>query len=283
MFCCRGNSSSYDPIETTIRGTYPGSRREVKLPTTPGKDLVQTGGNALMEYDPETMSDLIRVVVPPDSYPGQMIQVTAPDDSNRIANAIIPPNCKPGSTFMMKFPPIGETMTMMTTTTSNKIDDLALQEERGDFNSNSGYNDTNNGRNDRNTQVLSEDPLHQSLLENDGLTNNNNNNFKDNKVEQKMIITVPPGVDAGTTLFAKVPGEGVAAATTDEKRFLPVQVPKGGVSQFYVSYVYGHTINERQMIEQDKKEKEARLRKNQNWHDNPLAYAAPMVALPVLL
>lgn len=271
MFCCRGNSSSYDPIETTIRGTYPGSRRESKLPTT-DKDLVQTGGNALMEYDSETMSDLIRVVVPPDSYPGQMIQVTAPDDSSRIANAIIPPNCKPGSTFMMKFPPIGET------TTSNKIDDLALQEERGDFNSNSGYNDTNetNGRNDRNTQVQSEeDPLHQNLLENDGL---NNDNFKNNKVEQKMIITVPPGVDAGTTLFAKVPG-----VATDEKRFLPVQVPKGGVSQFYVSYVYGHTINERQMIEQDKREKEARLRKNQNWHDNPLAYAAPMVALPLLL
>ena len=256
---------------------YPGMIRTSKdsiKTNTIDLDLVQTGGNALMEYDPETMSDLVKVVVPPDCKPGQLIQVVAPDGSGRIANAIVPRHCKPGSTFMMKFLPLNEEMDG--NGSNNKPvgqHDLALTQETNDG-VGVGVASSNQTKQidllDDTPPTENTNPLKERLLP---PSNENQSNYE--KQEQTMMIIVPPGVDAGSTIYAKLPG--------NDPRFLPVKVPQGGVSQFYVSYVYGHTISESEMLEQHKRSMEEQSNQKQNWHDNPAAYAAPMIAGPFLM
>lgn len=286
MFCC-SKSSIYDPIDTEINGkskyasqrssmsTYPGMKRTSQdqiRTNTKDLDLVQTGGNALMEYDPETMSDLVKVVVPPDCKPGQLIQVVAPDGSGRIANTIVPRHCKPGSTFMMKFLPLNEERDG--SGSNNKPveqHDLALTQENINGVGVASSNQT------KQIDLLDDGPHTESTnpLEERLLPPSNENQSSYEKQEQTMMIIVPPGVDAGSTIYAKLPG--------NDQRFLPVKVPKGGVSQFYVSYVYGHTISESEMLKQHKHSMEEQSNQKQNWHDNPAAYAAPMIAGPSLM
>jgi hypothetical protein len=287
MLCCR-RSSKYDPIDTAARdiSKYPATRRtmtspqKVNLDNHSDRQLIQTGGNALMEYDPNTMSDYITVVVPPDGRPGQMLQVS--DESGRVAKAIVPLHCKPGSTFLMQFP--SQNLANNADTNQTQTHELALKEE---YQGSDDNNNNNNINNVSSSELQAVHPLKQRLLTGDALgdinisassstiASSNYSNSVGKETEMKMLITVPPGVDGGTTIYAKIPG--------DDNRYLPVKVPRGGVSQFYVGYVYGHTITESQMYDQDRITKIGQERKRQNWHDNPIAYGAPMIAAPLLL
>ena len=69
--------------------------------------------------------------------------------------------------------------------------------------------------------------------------------------DNQVLVHVPPGVAPGSKIRVKIPDGRVIEAT----------VPQGEVTQFYVKVPP----------------------KNQNWHDNPAAYAAPMVIAPFLL
>ena len=252
MFCCRG-SPKYSTVDTEIKNgsgfdnknksmmisTYPGMRRNIQNPmnstsieNTKNLDLVQTGGNALMQYDPETMCDLVKVVVPTYCLPGQLIQVVAPDDSGRISNVNIPYHCKPGSTFLMKFLPVVE---------KHKEALEEKQKHRTEMDE-AGASQTNqidllddHSTNSLKEALLPSPPQHSAY----------------GNQEQTMMINVPPAIDVGTTIYAKVPG--------DEKRFLPVIVPNGGISQFYVSYKFSHTVSESEMLEKHHGEKQQKI------------------------
>lgn len=140
MNCCSGTSFGYEPVDTgepttkysyytninasssssTIPASkdlgYPGSKRPGN-PTSIWSNLdcnknilVRTGGNALMEYDPHTMSNLVRVTVPEGCWPSQMIQVKSQCPSysvsdftvkERVVNVTIPSGCVAGSSFLV--------------------------------------------------------------------------------------------------------------------------------------------------------------------------------------
>ena len=64
----------------------------------------------------------------------------------------------------------------------------------------------------------------------------------------KVLVRVPKGVAPGSKIRVKI----------TDGRVIMVTIPKGEVTQFYVQVPP----------------------KNQNWHNNPAAYAAPMVVAP---
>lgn len=294
MFCCTRSSSSYEPIDTTISkvvndltkhpsstvSTYPGSMRR-RLSFQPGMNLVQTGGNALMAYDPETMSDLVKVVVPSDCQQGQIINVKSPPDkdgNSRMANFVIPKHCiKPGSSFLVQFP--RDIDNEREDVHSYKPNDQTLKADY--FILNSAQNnevetasvDTSSSNQDRQVIDDQEDPLKEKLLPCE--KNEAEKAINIDNQQHMMLITVPPGVDAGSTIYAKVPGY--------KKRFLPVKVPKGGVSQFYISYTFQHTITESEMMLDHYGDGSDKSPSKRIWDDNPIAYAAPMVTVTFLL
>ena len=271
MFCCL-SSSTDDPVDTVVQtkkgvvgipmSSYPGFIRNSKSPIELQQELslVQTGGNALMVYNRDTLSDVVKVVVPANCYPGQMIQVIAPNDEERVLGVVIPRHCtKPGSCFLVQFPPPSKESSV------NVANEFGINQDSDDRHQNT--NNTNDV-----------DPLKEPLLQDHDINDSDENKTQQismrNHEEERILITVPRGADAGSTIYAKIP--------SNDNRYVPVKVPKGGISQFYISYTFAHTINKNEMIKQQANEKEQLSRKNQNWHDNPIAYGAPMVVLPLL-
>jgi hypothetical protein len=190
--------------------------------------LVPTSGNALMEYDPNTMADLVTVTVPAGSRAGNIIEVISPDSSGKSAQVMIPFGCTAGSTFLVKMPSDQDQGWV--------VNDLHLQEEKADL-------------------VVVQSSQSQDYTQ-----------VKD----MEMLVTAPKGVSAGTTIHVLVPGQGY------EKRYLPVTIPEGGVSQFHVQYNMQDTF-----VKEDGFVKSQKIAK-QNWHKNPLA-VAPMIVGPLLL
>ncbi len=143
MFCCFGVPAAYAPIDTcdTLLPAskalgYPASKRssvrsvnchETKKPI----QLVQSAGNALMEYDTESMSDLLRVTVPEGCWSGQVINVSYAHDASKGVNNVmpvqIPFGCTSGSTFLVKIPPT--TSTTDATKDMTPDHDLKLKED----------------------------------------------------------------------------------------------------------------------------------------------------------
>lgn len=56
----------------------------------------------------------------------------------------------------------------------------------------------------------------------------NNSNSSNNNIENRLLVQVPPGTTAGTTLHVSIPNE--------PGRILSVQVPVGNHLEFYVTY-----------------------------------------------
>ncbi len=251
-----------------------------------------------MEYDPQILSmpdsDLVKIDVPVASSSGSasgsvqpnsnqlplVIQVSAPDGSGRVINAIVPRHCKPGTSFLMKFPTVEE---------MKLLDDLRLnvqQEEvqvgkgkkhnangvGGDTNITSNNNNNNNNTNTTPTDLLDDvnqqqqNPLEQRLLQdydnrdtNTAITNTNtnaptsSNMMSDNviDIQSMMLVSVPPGVNAGTTIYAQIPSLFGFGSSSGERRFVPVKVPRGGVSQFYTCFTYDRTLDEKQVMEME--------------------------------
>lgn len=221
MICCT-SSERYDPLEGEEYdlSPYPATRRE-KGHCFAGKSLIQTEGNALLEYDPVTMSNLVRVTVPDGLLPGMMMQVVAPDNTERIAYVTIPMHLKSGSTFLMKFPSVKEereaSSSLIHDALSSKFEDLMLKEEKRD-----PVESITDAKIDDDWNIVEppEERLSEKVRQDGG------------GPKQKLLVSVPPGVVSGTEIYVKIPG--------DESRVLPVKVPKG-VSKFYVSFIPQHT------------------------------------------
>jgi hypothetical protein len=249
MICCT-SSSKYDPLvgEEYNLSPYPASRRD-KSNSPAGKSLIQTEGNALLEYDPVTMSNFVRVTVPEGLLPGMMMQVVAPDNSKKIAYVTIPMHSKAGSTFLMKFPSAEEDReenSLMSRSASNSR--LDNREEKRDSN-------------DSTAEAKFDDYWNMA-------------DAREGSENLKLLVSVPPGVVAGTEIYVKIPG--------DEERVLPVKVPKG-VSQFYVSYLPQHTryiedlnLNESDVVGYEREE-------NVNLHDNIATKNAVSTTLPAMV
>jgi hypothetical protein len=126
MNCCVGIPAKYAPVDALekpvssklsdrtgepadVRAGFPAITKRAEVETNfkrqfySGKALVRSGGNALMEYNEKTMSDLVRVTVPGLCWQNQVIQVIAPD-GERSAYVRIPLGCTPGSTFLVNIP-----------------------------------------------------------------------------------------------------------------------------------------------------------------------------------
>jgi hypothetical protein len=74
---------------------------------------------------------------------------------------------------------------------------------------------------------------------------------KYNRNDNRVLVQVPPGAAPGSKIRVKIPDGRVIEAT----------VPRGEDTQFYIKVPP----------------------RKQNWHDNPLAYAAPMAVAPFLM
>jgi len=266
--CCFNTSPSYAPIETTIDGAskpgnangsrqdFPGNRRI--LSTYTNTQLVKTGGNALMEYDPETMKDLVYVTLPEGCHAGQVIHVQDPNStSGRVAQIIVPPGSRSGTTIMVKLPEDQYFTPDETGNNNGFLTDLTLKEEVV-----APHSETTEANN--RFLVQSQD-IPMSYL---ASHQSNQNNYQQKEKQSSMLVKVPVGVAPGTIIHVKIP---------DEDKFVPVVVPKGGVSQFYANYSLEDTINMKNGGNQQQQSKE------QNWHDNPIAYGAPMLVLPGIL
>jgi len=254
MLCCSKVPSSYAPLETTIDGEfntsgsnreYPGNTRCMSSNTT-GRHLVQTGGNALMAYDPETMKDLVNVTLPEGCHPGQVIHIQDPScRTERVAQIIVPPGSKAGTTIMVKLPEeqyfTPNNQTFGSSSGSVFMNDLTLQEQEEVVMSTSATQTHNR------VVVQSQDippfPISSHQFN------------QTNEKEFSMLIRVPVGVAPGTIIHVKIP---------DDDKFVPVTVPGGGVSQFYANYTLADTID---------------MNGNKN-HDNPIVYGLPMLVLP---
>jgi len=216
MVCCT-SSSKYNPLEGEeyYLSPYPASRRD-KSNSPAGKSLIQTEGNALLEYDPVTMSNFVRVTVPEGLLPGMMMQVVAPDNSKKIAYVTIPMHSKAGSTFLMKFPSAEEDReenSLMSRSASNsRLENRGEKRDSNDSTAEDKFDDYWN-------MVESEERL-------------SGKDAREGSENLKLLVSVPPGVVAGTEIYVKL--------LEGEERVLPIKVPKG-VSQFYVSYLPQHT------------------------------------------
>jgi len=265
MLCCSKVPSSYAPLETTIDGEFKpananGSNREFPGNTrcvssnTACAHLVQTGGNALMAYDPETMNDLVNVTLPEGCHPGQVIHVQDPNSrTERVAQIVVPPGSRAGTTIMVKLPE-EQYFTLNNETIDSSgsgfVTDLTLRNEEEVVLSSSG------------TQTHNRVVVQSQDIPPSPISSHQSN--QTNEKEFSMLIRAPVGVAPGTIIHVKIP---------DDDKFVPVAVPEGGVSQFYANYRLADTI--------DMKENQNRSKK-QNWHDNPIAYGLPMLVLPGL-
>jgi hypothetical protein len=132
MNCCLGSSAKYAPVDTSPNGVgkpadvcegFPAVTQRaqfemnVKRKFYSGKALVQSGGNALMEYNEKTMANLVRVTVPEGCWESQIIQVTVPHGPGS-AYVRIPLGCLPGSTFLVNI------------SNEQGVNDLHLKEDR---------------------------------------------------------------------------------------------------------------------------------------------------------
>jgi hypothetical protein len=100
------------PTATGDRTEYPGNRRTVAPGgPPPGSVLVKTGGNALRAIDRELVEgkNLIQVVVPPGTNPGDVILVQCPYD-DRLVSAVIPEGARTGHAFLVEVPPLEQLM-----------------------------------------------------------------------------------------------------------------------------------------------------------------------------
>ncbi len=210
MNCCLGISGKYAPVDmkeapVSLRTSSPGfpavtkraqCNMNVKKYFYSGQTLIQSGGNALVEYNEKAMSNLVRVTVPQGCSYNQIIKVLAPG-GKRSACVRIPFGCGPGSTFLVNIPqePLGDHQ------------DLQLNEE-------------NNLLESSEIQPINEGP---SLPQQQNIESSTHE-----KEKSVILVNRPPGISPGTMIHVQVPGQ--------QGKLLQVIVPDGDGSQFYVEY-----------------------------------------------
>jgi len=252
-------------------------------------NLVRSAGNALVEYDPDTMSDLVRVTVPEGCWCGQVIQVNAPStpgDGDGVSGSITPPSsthvripfgCKPGSSFLVRIPSpninthdgINTGVMPMTTTTTTmmNVHDASPKDQFADHD----------------LYLMEEESTNRNIEEEGVITKTNTNGGEEEQFQ--MLVKVPQGVGPGTTIHVLTPN--------DQNRFLPVIIPvPDGDSfstqiQFPVTYTMKDTFVRGDMFgnAQTKAKENANLNANErdknqkyNWQDDMVApNLAPLV------
>lgn len=162
--------------------------------------------------------------------------------------ATVPEGALPGHTFLVKM----ETPLVVTAIpVGNEPHDLLLTPESNETKDvercpdllNSDRFDAPHQQSNIHPQLQFPPPQTQPPVQQQQRNNDMNSN--------RILVQVPPGVAPGSKMRVKIP----------DGRVIEVTVPRGEVTQFYVKVPP----------------------KNQNWHDNPAAYAAPMVVAPFLL
>jgi hypothetical protein len=178
------------------------------------------------------------VTVPPGVRPGQAIHVMAPDGSGRLIEARVPQGLTAGSTFMVQPPSPSPPLPLVAATLVRPSNDahnvqampvndystipplqarrpfsMALDDSGGPFSS-------------------SPQPANSAPISYSG-------NYYGESLSQSppqsapagqklLLVNVPPGMSAGSTLHVQVPNE--------PGRLLQAQVPSGNVSSFHVAY-----------------------------------------------
>jgi hypothetical protein len=216
-------------IEKSLRSQqdYPGSRRNVVLSKkntgTGNVNLIRTGGNALVEYDDESMRDLVRVTIPENVQSGQLLQVCTSD--GRTANFMVPFLAKTGSEYLIKFPSVETAVVANQSDSSNSYTKNTSQDNRKSPIIVQGEEIDDNGLHEKSTAhvVVSsfEDHPKTPLEKNESI-----NEELPKAVDSMILVCVPPGVAPGTQMELML-------RNNNEK--INVTVPPGGVSQFYVA------------------------------------------------
>eukprot|EP00978_Attheya_sp_CCMP212_P033457 scaffold135107_cov49-Attheya_sp.AAC.3 len=235
---------------------FPGERRALDAMYVPddqhdppsGITLMKTRGNALAAFDPNNVEDseVVEVTVPPGVKTGETIHVTAPDSSNRVVAAIVPEGMTSGSTFLVKFPPSNPLI--MTGVPVDKLGDLYLTQDN--------FHDSQ--------AVGGKDTMGPIQPNQDEYTVSSSVNVIPQKCENGhpfIKVKVPKGLSPGSTFRVQLPGK--------EKFYADLVVPEGNASELMV--------DPKQMISPPVKRSN-----KQNWHDNPVAYGAPMIVGPFL-
>jgi len=184
--------------------------------------LLPTSGNALMEY--------VRGIVQADHRAGN-----TPDSSGRSAQVMMSPfGCTDGSTFLAKMPSDQD---------QGGVHDLQLPEEKADLvvvQRQDYYGYTTPAATPPPTSPTSPTAATTTTTITTVTTKVTTTtttrawqpqSHKNQGKDMKMLVNAPKGVSAGTTIHVLVPYEG------NEKRYLPVTIPEGGVSQFHVQCV----------------------------------------------
>mmetsp|Transcript_12754 Transcript_12754/g.27997 ORF Transcript_12754/g.27997 Transcript_12754/m.27997 type:complete len:419 (+) Transcript_12754:118-1374(+) len=245
VLCCFDSNAANTAEESTYSttqyggGAYPGNRL-----------LVKTAGNALMEapiQSPGTSDLVVAVNVPPGVVPGDTIRVNSPD-GRRSVDAMVPANMKAGGTFQVRFPPestksnnmaapsstpafahaldtfIAQETTQQPTSPATQPATPAMaqaQESRQEEMRTASKQQLGGFADSINTMLGSphsaaQQPATPVAPPSPSLAGQ----------QRFLMVNVPPGTSAGSTLHARVPGEN---------RTLAVTVPPG-VSSFRVAY-----------------------------------------------
>lgn len=198
-----------------------------------------------------------------------MLTVLAPDGSGRVVQARVPDGALAGHTFLVQFAPapIHVAVTGVpvdpqlaakmnptppvaaTTTTTAAVDVPPTATAKTGTTSTSTVS---GGLTDLLLATETNAPTNQFNTNNVGdSSSNNNNNDRPMNEDGLILVRVPPGSSPGDKIRVRLP----------DQRLVDAVVPPGNVSEFYLKPPP----------------------KQQNWHDNPLAYGAPMLLGPALL
>jgi len=275
MLCCNDPSPHYSPVNSgetgraqqtkTDRSVFPGMNRTVTSDMPPqGSMLIKTGGTALQAVSREEalQDNMVAVSVPENVKPGQEILVTAPDGSGRCMRATVPEGALPGHTFLVKFEPEATTHPVVAVMGIPVEQDLLLNtEEELKKNEKESVGEVSAADLRQNATVVGTpvQETQQTMNEQAAIQNAQQpsvqavpSNHQQQNDSRRILVKVPPGVFPGEKIRVKIP----------DGRTIEETVPnEDGITQFYLQVPP----------------------KNQNWHDNPLAYGAPMIAAPFLL
>lgn len=222
MLCCLGNPSEYAPLDGSGVSAYPGQRRQCQYQEPTQQALANTGGNALMAFDPSstqsTGGHIVSVTVPEGVAPGQTIHVAAPDGSDQLVAAVIPQGMEPGATFIVEFPPVvpqGYTSTNSSSNTNGVpfVNPVGSKTEQTP-------SPTDIINQDLTLKPAVANPLfvhdHQSVSEPQCNSDS----------DKLLLVKVPPGTAPGATINVQPPGENFTVSAV---------VPPN-TSEFHVSY-----------------------------------------------
>lgn len=263
--------------------SYPGASLRPSLAGEPPADtvLVKTGGNALQAVDQSAVesehvfsgkSNLIAmpfcwrspkvvahdsllfsdtVIIPEGVKPGQTIFAVVPDGSGRFVSAVVPEGCFPGHNLLVT------ATSAPLVVTGVPVDESQIPVVQGEEPSDLLLTEEGQGTSEQQTASSDEAALQSEEIE---MMNHQTaeppaatERSTTSQQHDRLLIQVPPGVSPGSKIRVKV----------NDGRTIDVVVPPGETSQFFVQV--------------------PRNSNRQNWHDSPVAYAAPMVIAPLLL